>query len=153
MIELFPATAAVSDGELEVGGVRATRLAEEHGTPLVVLCAETVRAQARRYRATVPDALIVYGAKALPSVALLRLFVEEGLGADVSTLGELEAARRADVPRERLVVHGNNNSDEELRAAAAAGAGVDVWVLMVVRPFSGRRIVADPVSAGTGRRT
>ncbi len=66
--------------------------------------------------------MLVYGAKAFPNVALLRLFAEEGLGADVSTLGELEFALRAEVPAERLVVHGNNKSDPELRRAAEAGA-------------------------------
>jgi diaminopimelate decarboxylase len=52
----------------------------------------------------------------------LRLLAEEGLGADVSTLGELRFAQRAGVPGERLVVHGNNKTDEELAAAAAADA-------------------------------
>jgi diaminopimelate decarboxylase len=47
---------------------------------------------------------------------------EEGLGADVSTLGELEFALRAGVPADRLVVHGNNKSDAELARAAEAGA-------------------------------
>jgi diaminopimelate decarboxylase len=68
------------------------------------------------------EALVLYGAKAFPNVALLRLLAAEGLGADVSTLGELEFALRAGVPGERLVFHGNNKSDEELRAAARAGA-------------------------------
>jgi diaminopimelate decarboxylase len=53
----------------------------------------------------------------------MRLLAEEGLGADVSTLGELRFAQAAGVPAERLVVHGNNKSDEELRAAAEADAG------------------------------
>ena len=53
----------------------------------------------------------------------MRLLAQEGLGADVSTLGELHFAQRAAVPPERLVVHGNNKSDEELGAAAEAGAG------------------------------
>jgi diaminopimelate decarboxylase len=65
----------------------------------------------------------VYGTKAFPNVALLRLLAEEGLGADVSTLGELRFAQKAGVPADRLVVHGNNKSDEELRAAAEAKAG------------------------------
>jgi diaminopimelate decarboxylase len=69
-----------------------------------------------------PDSLIVYGTKAFPNVALLRLFAAEGLGADVSTRGELEFALRAGVPPERLVFHGNNKSDDELQAAADAGA-------------------------------
>ena len=52
----------------------------------------------------------------------MRLLAEEGIGADVATLGELAFARRAGISGERLVVHGNNKSDEELRAAAEAGA-------------------------------
>ena len=55
-------------------------------------------------------------------MAILRLLAEEGLGADVSTAGELEFARRAGLPGERLVVHGNNKEDELLRTATAAGA-------------------------------
>jgi diaminopimelate decarboxylase len=105
-----------------VGGVRASALASEFGTPLLVYCRETVLARARAYARVDPDALVVYGTKAFPNVALLRVLAAEGLGADVSTLGELEFARRAGVPGERLVFHGNNKSDTELRAAEHAGA-------------------------------
>src|SRR5262249_35931696 len=118
LIQLFPDTAAVEDGELVVGGVRAAALASEFGTPLAVYCRETVLARARAYARVDPAAPVVYGTKAFPNVALLRLLAAEGLGADVSTLGELEFARRAGVPGDRLVFHGNNKSDAELRAAA-----------------------------------
>jgi diaminopimelate decarboxylase len=119
-LELFPDSAKVVDSELTVGGVGAAALANEFGTPLVVYCEETIRARARDYRAKAPGALVVYGTKAFPNVALLRLLAEEGLGADVSTLGELRFAQQAGVPGERLVVHGNNKSDEELAAAVEA---------------------------------
>lgn len=126
MLTLFPETAAVEQGELTLGGVRAGELAERFGTPLLVLCEQTLVAQARAYRRAAPDALVVYGTKAFPNVALLRLLAGEGLGADVSTLGELAFAQRAGVPPELLVVHGNNKTEEELRAAAEAGAGLVV---------------------------
>ena len=105
-----------------MGGVRASALAEEYGTPLVVYCRETVLARARAYARVDPEALVVYGTKAFPNVALLRLLAGEGLGADVSTRGELEFALRAGVPGDRIVFHGNNKSNEELGAAAGAGA-------------------------------
>jgi diaminopimelate decarboxylase len=118
VLELFPDTGAIDEaGELTLGGIRATELAAEHGTPLVVYCEETIRAQARAYREAAADALVVFGTKAFPNVAVLRLLAEEGIGADVSTLGELTFAREAGIPPERLVVHGNNKSDEELAAA------------------------------------
>ena len=122
MLALFPASARIEDGELLLGGVSATALAERFGTPLLVLCEQTVRERARLFRRAAPGALVVYGTKAFANVALLRLLAEEGLGADVSTLGELEFARRAGIGGERLVFHGNNKSDGELRAAAELDA-------------------------------
>src|SRR3954468_6458845 len=119
-LPLFPETAAIEDDELGVGGVPASELAAEFGTPLVVYCERTILDAARAYREAAPDALPLYSLKAFPNLALLRLLAAEGFGADVSTLGELEFARRAGIPGERIVVHGNNKSDEELRAAAAA---------------------------------
>jgi diaminopimelate decarboxylase len=125
-LRLFPDSATVDGGELAVGGLPASELAREFGTPLVAYCEETIRARARAYRSAAPEALVVYGTKAFPNVAVMRVLAEEGLGADVSTLGELRFAQAAGVPAERLVVHGNNKSDEELRAAAEAGAGLVV---------------------------
>ena len=121
-MKLFPDTAAVEHGHLVVGGVPASALADEHGTPLLVFCEETIRARARAYREAAPDALVVYGTKAFPNVSVMRLLGEEGLGADVSTLGELRFAQRAGIGGEALVVHGNNKDDAELAEAGAEGA-------------------------------
>jgi diaminopimelate decarboxylase len=122
LTDLLPDTARVEDGELVLGGVRASELVRAFGTPVVVYDEATVRAHARAYLAAAPDAFVVYGTKAFPSVAMLQLLAEEGLGADVSTVGELTFALRAGVPGDRLVIHGNNKEDELLRGAAEAGA-------------------------------
>jgi diaminopimelate decarboxylase len=122
VLELFPESARIEDGELTLAGIPATRLADEFGTPLLVYDEQTVRAQARAYREAAPHALVVYGTKAFANVALLRLLAEEGIGADVSTLGELAFARAAGIDGGRIVFHGNNKSLGELRAAAETGA-------------------------------
>ena len=125
MLALFPDSAALEGSSLAIGGLTAEALAEEHGTPLVVLCEETVRANARAIRAALGhDGRVFFGTKALPNVALLRLLDEEGVGADVASEGELAFARRAGLDGERLVVHGNNKDEAFLRAAAASGAPV-----------------------------
>jgi diaminopimelate decarboxylase len=124
VLELFPDSARVGEGELEIGGVGASELAERFGTPLVVYCERTLRARAREFRAAVPDALVLYGSKAFPNVGVLALLAEERVGADVASLGELAFARRAGLDGQRIVLHGNAKSDEELRAAAEAGATV-----------------------------
>jgi diaminopimelate decarboxylase len=122
VLDLFPATASIDEGELAIGGIRASALASEFGTPLVVYDESTLLGAARAYLGAAPGARVVYGVKAFPNAAILRLLANEGLGADVSTLGELELALHAGLRGEQLVVHGNNKSDEELEAAARAGA-------------------------------
>jgi len=124
MLELFPDSARTEQGELIVGDIGAIDLAERFGTPLYVYCENTLRARTREVREAVPDALVVYGAKAFPNVALLRLFAEEGIGADVASLGELAYARAAGLEGEQIIVHGNAKSAVELLAAADAGATI-----------------------------
>ena len=122
LADLLPDGARIERGDLVIGGIRAVDLAREFGTPLVVYDEQTLRNQARAYLGAAPAALVVYGTKAFPSVAVLRIFAEEGLGADVSTVGELEFAVRAGIDGAKLVVHGNNKEDELLARAAETGA-------------------------------
>jgi diaminopimelate decarboxylase len=137
MLELFPDTAEIRDGVLWIGGVSAVELAEEYGTPLVVYCEETVRNAARAWRRGAGEGTVVYGTKAFPNVPIMKILWEEGIGADVSTLGELRYAQAAEVAAPRLVVHGNNKSDEELRAAAEA----DAWLVVMDEPGEVERCV------------
>jgi diaminopimelate decarboxylase len=124
VLALFPDSASLSGGDLRLGGVDAQALAEEHGTPLLVLCEATVRATARALRDAVGDGRVFFGTKALPNVALLRLLQEEGIGADVASAGELAFATAAGLDGGDLVVHGNNKDAAFLAEAAAAGAPV-----------------------------
>ncbi len=124
MIDLFPTSAAVEGNELSIGGCSSPDLAGRFGTPLVVYCEETIRARARALRAAIGIGRVVYGAKAFPNVALLRLLHEEGIGADVASAGELAFARAAGLTGAELVVHGNNKDDAFLREAARDGATV-----------------------------
>jgi diaminopimelate decarboxylase len=137
MLKLFPDTAEIRDGVLWIGGVSTAELAEEYGTPLVVYCEKTIRNAARAWRRGAGEGTVVYGTKAFPNVALLKILWEEGIGADVSTLGELRYAQAAEVPASRLVVHGNNKSDEELRAAAEA----DAWLVVMDEPGEVERCI------------
>jgi diaminopimelate decarboxylase len=127
---VLPDTAVVEAGRLCVGGVALGELAREHGTPLHVYDEATLRARARAYRealAAYPGgARAVYACKANATVGLLRVLVEEGMGMDVASEGELAHALAAGVPPERVVVHGNNKSDADVRAAVGAGAGLIV---------------------------
>ncbi len=124
MPDVLPDSARIENGALVLGGCPASALADEHGTPLVVYCDETIRARARSLREAVGDGRIFYGTKAFPNVALLRLLRDEGIGADVAAAGELAFADAAGLDGSELVVHGNNKDADFLRRAAAVDAAV-----------------------------
>jgi diaminopimelate decarboxylase len=124
VLALFPDSAALDGQRLTLAGIDAAALAEEHGTPLVVLCEETIRASAQALRTAVGDGRVFYGTKALPNVAVLRLLREEGVGADVASAGELAFAAAAGLGGGELVVHGNNKDAVFLAQAAEIGAPV-----------------------------
>ena len=124
MLAIFPDTAALEATDLTLGGVSAAELAQEYGTPLVVLCEATLRARVRALREAVGDGRVYFGTKALPNVALLRLLREEGIGADVASAGELAYAKAAGLDGDELVVHGNNKDEAFLADAATIGAPV-----------------------------
>ncbi len=120
---LLPDNADVgADGHLVVAGVDLVDLADELGTPLFVYDEDHLRARCREAVTAWGDG-VAYATKAFLCVAMARLVHEEGMCLDVSTLGELHVALAAGVPAERLVLHGNNKSEEELATALAAGVG------------------------------
>ncbi len=98
-------------------------LAEEFGTPLFVYDEDELRRRCRDYVGQLGPGAVVYAAKAFLCTAMARLVAEEGLHLDVATGGELHIAGTAGFPAERIVFHGNNKSDAELRAALDVGVG------------------------------
>jgi diaminopimelate decarboxylase len=120
---LLPETASVGDrGQLLVGGCDTLELAREFGTPLFVYDEAHLRARCREAVAAFGPG-VNYATKAFLCVAMARLAAEEGCNLDVSTGGEYHVARVAGVPPERLVLHGNNKSVDELRRALTDGVG------------------------------
>ena len=119
--QLLPRTATVNDaGVLSIGGVTVAAMAEQFGTPLYVYDEEHLRNRCREAVAAFGKDRVIYATKAFLCGAMARLAHEEGLLLDVATGGELFAALHAGVPGERCVLHGNNKSVEELRAAITA---------------------------------
>ncbi len=122
--EVLPHTARLrDDGHLEVAGADTVALAREFGTPLYVLCEQTFRDRARTYRDAYPDGDVYYAGKAFLCVGMATMVAEEGLGLDVASGGELHTALRAGFPADRIIFHGNNKSDAELRMGVEAGVG------------------------------
>ncbi len=118
---LLPDNASVGPaGQLLIAGCDTLELAAEFGTPLFVYDEDHLRARCREAaEAFGPHA--VFATKAFLCKAMAKLAVEEGLGLDVATKGELDICLAAGAPPDRLVFHGNNKSTEELRRAIDVG--------------------------------
>lgn len=114
-------------GHLEIGGCDTVDLARRFGTPLYVMDETAIREACRAYRRAFeeryPRNLIHYAGKAFLCMAMCRVAYQEGLGLDVASGGELLTALRASFPPERINLHGNNKSEEELMLALRAGVG------------------------------
>ncbi|MGP0029845.1 MAG: diaminopimelate decarboxylase [Acidimicrobiales bacterium] len=120
---LLPRSSTVGpNGHLVVGGLDLLDLAAEFGTPLFVYDEDHLRHACREAVDAWGDG-VAYGTKAFLCRAMARLAHEEGMQLDVASGGELEVALSAGVPAERLVLHGNNKSEDELRDALSAGVG------------------------------
>lgn len=120
---LLPDTAAVGpSGQLLIGGCDTLELAAQFGTPLFVYDESHLRARCHEAVAAFGPG-VNFATKAFLCTAMAKLAAEEGCNLDVSTAGEYHVARAAGVPAERLVLHGNNKSSEELRRAIAEGVG------------------------------
>jgi len=149
----LPLTSDAPQGRLQIGGVEAATLAASYGTPVIVYDRAHVETAAQAWQQAFAGhpagATIAYASKAFTSVGMLRLLGELGLGADVSSLGELDVALRAGIDPSLIVVHGNNKSRAELEAAVAAGVGLVVLdaasELELLESIAARHRVCQPV--------
>ena len=120
---LLPDTADISSGERTlIGGCDLLELADEFGTPLFVYDEAHLRSRCRE-AVKAFDGNVAYATKAFLCTEMARLAYQEGMNLDVATGGELFIARKADIPGERIVMHGNNKSLEELNMALREGVG------------------------------
>lgn len=134
--KLFPQdTSRTAEGELSIGGIAVSELAETYGTPLYVLSETDFRARARGFREAFTSAFapagdtpgtgvdVYYAGKAFLSTHAARWAAEEGLNIDTASGGELAIALAAGIDPARIGLHGNNKSDGELKRAVELGVG------------------------------
>ncbi len=117
-----------SDNHLEMLGWDLVDVARRHGTPLYVYNEEYMRRQCRRYRDTLQEnyageGCVIYAGKAFLSLAMCRLVQEEGLYLDAVSGGEMAAALQAGFPPEKIYLHGNNKTPEEIDMALENSVG------------------------------
>jgi diaminopimelate decarboxylase len=113
-----------ADGVVSIAGVSVTDIAAEFGTPVFVIDEDDFRSRCREIAAAFGGAQYVrYASKAFLCTEVARWINEEGLSLDVCSGGELAVALHANFPPERIALHGNNKSIDELTTAVKAGVG------------------------------
>ena len=115
-------------GELCLGGVAVSTLAEKYGTPLYLYDEDRIRERCRIYLNAVRDgfdggAKVLYASKAASFRRLYEIMKDEGMGIDVVSCGEIHTANLVGFPLEKAYFHSNNKTDRDIRYAIEHGVG------------------------------
>jgi diaminopimelate decarboxylase len=126
-LSLLPPSAVIDGEDLLIGGCRLAEIAAEFGTPAYVVDEQALRDRAGQYLDAMTSrhrrSRACFAVKAFPSVAMIRVLVESGLGCDVVGAGELGLALAAGADPATIVMHGNAKSDADIQAALDARIG------------------------------
>ena len=124
----IPAGFEAQDGELAIGGRKASDLVNEAGrTPLFVYSRSMITRRVAHLRAAMPERLrINYAIKANSFPPLLAHVASLVDGLDIASGGELDMVRAAGIAGERVSFAGPGKRDEELEAAILAGVTLNL---------------------------
>jgi diaminopimelate decarboxylase len=133
--QLLPLSARVNSNDcLEIGGCDVTTLVQQFGTPLYILDEETLALACQQYRDSFKqyykgESQVLYASKAWSCLAICAIAARLGLGVDVASGGELYTALQAGVSPDKIYLHSNNKSRQELVFAIESGCTivVDNW--------------------------
>lgn len=111
------------DGILHCEGVPLTDLVAQHGTPLYVYSAETIRGHFRRLDRALADLdhRVCFAMKANSNLAVLDLLAREGAGFDIVSGGELFRVLKAGGHAEDCTFAGVGKTREEIEYALREG--------------------------------
>lgn len=133
---LLPLSSKINDSDhLEIGGCDVTTLVEQYGSPLYILDEQGLRTACRQYRDGFKkyyqgESQVLYASKAWNCLAVCAVVASEGLGIDVASGGELYTSLQAGVSADKIYLHSNNKSRQELIFAIDSGCTivVDNWL-------------------------
>ena len=119
----IPAGYETLEGELAIGGKRASELVADAGrTPLFVYSRALLDARMARLRAALPQRVGVnYAVKANPHPAVIAHMAPLVDGFDIASSGELAFCAAAGIDPARISFAGPGKRDDELEAAIVAG--------------------------------
>lgn len=108
-------------GELFCEEVPLARIVAQVGTPVYVYSQHSLVEHAREYGTAVSPSLACYATKANGNPHLIRLLGQAGLGADVTSGGELFLALQAGIEPQKIIYSGVGKTRAEIERALQAG--------------------------------
>jgi diaminopimelate decarboxylase len=111
------------NGALWAEGVPLERIAREVGSPTYVYSAATLRRHLAVVQASFASAptVVCYSVKANSTLAVLKLFADDGSGFDIVSGGELARVLEAGGDPKQVVFSGVGKREDEMEAALKAG--------------------------------
>jgi diaminopimelate decarboxylase len=106
------------DGEMMIGGVKASDIAKKYGTPVYVTDEERLRNNYRRIDGAFNERMptrIHYACKANNNLSILKILEQEGAHIDAVSIGEVELSLKAGFSPERILYTGTGVSTAELK--------------------------------------
>lgn len=124
-MKLFGTSKINEKGNLSIGGVDTIDLAKKFKTPLYVMDQElietTIDKMKKAFKSTRFETRIAYAGKAFLTTGMAKLINSKGLDLDTVSGGEMFTAYKAGFPMERVHLHGNNKTIEEIEMAVDFG--------------------------------
>jgi diaminopimelate decarboxylase len=122
---------SVKDNILHFAGRNTVELIEKYGSPVYLMDEDRIRHNCRTYvnamrEAFGQSALPLYAGKAACFKRIYEIIREEGMGADVVSIGEVYTAYLAGFPMEKTYFHSNNKTDYDIEYAIEHGVGTFV---------------------------
>jgi diaminopimelate decarboxylase len=110
---------AYRDGLLHAEAVSLAALADSVGTPFYCYSTATLERHYKVFAGAFADvpSLVCYAMKANSNQAVLKTLAKLGCGADVVSAGELQRARAAGIPADKIMFSGIGKTERELALA------------------------------------
>lgn len=117
------------NGEMVIGGIPATKIADKFGTPVYVTDESALRENFRRISKAFSRHMsthIHYACKANTNLAILRILKQEGSYIDAVSIGEVETCLRAGFSPDKIMFTGVCVSTKELEAVVSKGVLINI---------------------------
>ena len=111
----------VRNGRFEIDGIPIDEIAARYKTPFYVYSAGVIGEKFRKLTDHFPGFDVFYSFKANPGLAICKTLLSLGACADISSMGEIQAAMKVGFKPENIAFVGPGKTEKELEFAIESG--------------------------------